>query len=1204
MGVTFTPDQQKVIDLRNRNILVSAAAGSGKTAVLVERIITRLTKDTSPIDVDRLLIVTFTEAAAAEMKERIRNAIEKALETDPENMHLQRQSSLIHNALITTIHSFCLSVIREYFHTIDLDPSFRIGEEGELKLLKRDVLEEVLEKWYQESSPEFIRFLESIATGKDDRKIEEVILQLYDYSRSYPNPEQWLKHCVDNYAIKSEKEFEQSAFAKMILEYTQHILSDVENNLQCARAICLEEDGPRVYEETIESDLLLLKKVQEAHSYQDKQQLLTSTKLASLKANRDKSVDEEKIVQVKMLRDECKKTIEELKEDYFFDSVESILYGMQAAKSNVEVLVDIVKEFAQEFSKKKQDKNIIDFNDMEHLALRILTTEEDGKLIPSAVAKEYQERFSEVMIDEYQDSNYIQESILTNVSTVSKGLPNIFMVGDVKQSIYRFRLSRPELFMEKYDSYSTEDAKEQRVDLSMNFRSRREVLESTNFIFKQIMMKSFGGIEYDDKAALYVGASYKDMPNNETEICLVDAADFPDGENKRELEALTVASKIKALVNTHQVQDKKTGEYRKASYRDIVVLTRSLKGWTDVFLKVFQQEDIPAYSASQEGYFQTREIQMLLDYLRVLDNPLQDIPFVSILTSPFAGITDEELALIKSEREEKYFYQKVTAYVEHGRSDALRKKLRLFVNQYNEFRSRIPYMGIHTLLFEIMEETGYRNYITAMPAGEQRAANLEMLIEKAVAFESTSYKGLFHFVRYIEQLQKYDVDYGEANIVDEASDVVRVMSIHKSKGLEFPIVIVVGMNKTFNLQETRSSVVLHSELGAGLDFVDIEKRVKYPSLLKKLIQNEIEKESVAEELRVLYVAMTRAKEKLILSGVVSNLENVLKKYCSLDNYREMHLPYTRVVKARKYFDWILPALYRNKTFDQVRSAYNIKGYAWNPCYRIEVPVKINPVGFLDLLEEKEKELLEEYLTKDILERWDTGKVYDPKTREQLTKQFDFAYTYTAASEMKPKMSVSELKKKAYMEEDELKEEEVYPLLPKFMQETTGFDGAARGTAYHRVMELLDFKKEHTLETLEKDIQRMVSEKMLSKEEAEVVNRQDVLLFLESSVGKRVRAASVNGKMHTEQPFVLGEQMEAEMTLVQGIIDVYFEEDGELVVLDYKTDRVQKASELVERYRVQLEYYAKALEQVTKKKVKEKIIYSFTLQKEIVCESLG
>lgn len=1201
MGVTFTKDQQKVIDLRNRNILVSAAAGSGKTAVLVERIITRLTKDTPPIDVDQLLIVTFTEAAAAEMKERIRAAIENALEEDPENEHLQRQSSLIHNALITTIHSFCLSVIRDYFHTIDLDPSFRIGEEGELKLLKQDVLEEVLEKWYGNSSPEFIRFLESIASGKDDRKLEEVILQLYEYSRSYPNPDQWLNHCIDNYDIESAETFEQTDFARMILEHVQNIIDDVENNLECAREICLEEDGPKVYEDAIESDLLFVKKVKSASTYQEKQNLFSSLKWSKLASNRDKSVDECKIEQVKLLREECKKTIGELREDYFFDSVESICYGMLAAKSNVQVLVSVVKEFAQAFAEKKQEKNMIDFGDMEHLALCILTTDENGKLVPSAVAKEYQERFVEVMIDEYQDSNYIQEAILTSVSTVSQGKPNIFMVGDVKQSIYRFRLSRPELFMEKYDSYSIEDAKEQRVDLSKNFRSRAEVLDSTNFVFKQIMTKAFGGITYDDNAALYVGASYEEMPNNETEVCIVDAADMPEGENKRELEALAVAAKIRKLVTSHQVVDKKTGEYRKASYKDIVVLTRSLKGWTDVFLKVFKQEDIPAYSASREGYFQTREIQMLLDYLRALDNPLQDIPLVSVLVSPFGMITDEELALIKSERDEKYFYKKIVSYAEFGSNEVLKEKLIQFMKMYEGFRNQVPYTAIHVLLWKIMEETGYRNYITAMPAGEQRAANLEMLIEKAVTFESTSYKGLFHFVRYIEQLQKYDVDYGEANIVDETSDVVRVMSIHKSKGLEFPIVFVVGMNKLFNLQETRNSVLLHSELGAGMDFVDIEKRVKYPSLLKKLIQNEIEKESVAEELRVLYVAMTRAKEKLILTGVVSDLENVLKKYKSLDHYGEFQLPYTRIAKAKKYFDWILPALYRNKVFDGVRDAYDIEGCPWNDYYNVEIPMRADLINFDDLVEEKKKELLEEYLTKHILKEWDTKKVYDSRTKEQLLQQFAFLYGYSSASEMKPKMSVSELKKKAYMEEDEIKEEEIYPLLPKFMQEETRFDGAARGTAYHRVMELLDFKKDYTYDLLEKDIQKMISEKLIGREEAETVRRKDVLLFLESSIGKRVKSADINGKLHTEQPFVLGEEIGGEISLVQGIIDVYFEEDGELVVLDYKTDKVKEACELVERYRVQLDYYAKALEQVTKKKVKEKIIYSFTLKEEIeVC----
>lgn len=1196
----FTEDQQKVIDLRDRNILVSAAAGSGKTAVLVERIITRLTKDTPPMDVDRLLIVTFTEAAASEMKERIRSAIEKELEEHPENVHLQRQSALIHNAQITTIHSFCLSVIRDYFHTIDLDPSFRIGEEGELKLLKRDVLEEVLEKWYQEATPEFIQFLESIATGKDDHKLDETILQLYEYARSYPNPDTWLEHCVKNYDIESVDAFEESVIAENILSHTQYVLSDLENKLEYARALCYEADGPRVYADAIDSDLLFINKLAKAKGYQGKQKVFSGLKWEKLAANRDKSVDEKKVEQVKMFREDCKKMVQDLRDDYFFDSVEQICRGMSVAKSNIQVLVSIVKEFGQAFSEKKQSKNIIDFGDMEHMALQILTTKEDGELVPSAVAKEYQERFMEVMIDEYQDSNYIQEAILTSVSTVSQGKPNIFMVGDVKQSIYRFRLSRPELFMEKYDRYSSSDSKEQRVDLHKNFRSRAEVLESTNFIFKQIMVKQFGGIEYDDNAALYVGAEYAPMPNNETEVCIVDAADLPDGENKRELEALAVASKIKKLVGAHQIYDKKTGEYRTATYGDIVVLTRSLKGWTDVFLKVFTQEDIPAYSASKEGYFETREIKMLLDYLQVLDNPLQDIPFVSVLTSPFAMVNDEELAMIKSETEDKLFYQKVMSYLENGSSKLLKEKLSRFVVQYNTFRDKVPYTAIHTLLWNIVEETGYRNYITAMPAGEQRAANLEMLIEKAVSFESTSYNGLFHFVRYIEQLHKYDVDYGEANIVDESSDVVRIMSIHKSKGLEFPIVFVVGMNKIFNLQDTRSTVVVHSELGAGLDFVDIENRVKYPSLLKRLIQNEIEKEAVAEELRVLYVAMTRAKEKLILTGTVANVESSLKKCMGLELHKEYQLPYTYIVKAKKYFDWIFPALYRNKVFAEVLDDYEVDGFVINSLYYSDIPMKVEVVSYQQLLEEKRDEIAKEYLSKHVLEQWDTEKIYDEQAKKQLEEQFGFVYDFRTASEIKPKVSVSELKKKAYMEESELEEteEEIYPLLPKFMQEEAEMDGASRGTAYHRIMELLDFTMDYDTASLENEICKMIEKQLISAEAAKVVRVKDILSFLNSNVGKRVVEASKKDLLYVEQPFVLGEQMQEEMTLVQGIIDVYFEEEGELVVLDYKTDRVRNSQELIERYHTQLDYYAKALERVTNKKVKEKIIYSFTLKEEI------
>ena len=1199
MGVTFTKEQQQVIDLRDRNILVSAAAGSGKTAVLVERIITRLTKDTPPIDVDELLVVTYTEAAAAEMKERIRGAIEKALEERPEDEHLQKQATLVHNAKVTTIHSFCLSVIRDYFHTIDLDPGFRIGEDGELKLMKQDVVDEVLEAWYQEARPDFVNLVESLATGRDDRRIGEIILKLYEYSRSYPNPDGWLDSCVKYYGISTVEELEQTPFVHKLMRDIREVFKDVEANLHFAESICEEEDGPKAYLEALESDLMWLAKLQKAEGFLEMQKVLSALEWKSLKRNTDKSVSQAKMEMVKDIRNGCKETVNEVKESYFYDDASRMLENMNAAKGNMEVLSELVKYFANAFAQKKQSKNMIDFGDMEHYALQILTREEDGILVPSPAAKEYQEKFEEIMIDEYQDSNYVQEAILTSVSSVSRGKYNIFMVGDVKQSIYRFRLARPELFMEKYHTYSDEDGKQQRIDLYKNFRSRSEVLESTNYIFRQIMTEGFGGIAYDDKAALYVGAEYEDKPGNETEVLFVDVSEQAEELSVRETEALAVANRIKELVGNHVVFDKKTGEYRKAEYRDIVVLTRSIKGWTDVFLQVFKEEGVPAYSISKEGYFETREIQMLLDYLRVLDNPRQDIPFTAVLSSMFAGVSTEELAIIKSDTQAKTFYECVLAYIEGGTDAALREKLQHFMTQLEAFRKKVPYTAIHSLLWDILEETGFGNYVAALPAGEQRTANLEMLIEKAISFESTSYKGLFHFVRYIEQLKKYDVDYGEANIQDESSNVVGLMSIHKSKGLEFPIVIVAGMEKKFNLRDTNDSVVLHSELGAGIDFVDIESREKSPSLLKRMIQQEIQKESVAEELRILYVAMTRAKEKLVLVGTVSNLEKVLTDCCSLKYRREPALPYTRLAKARKYFDWVIPALYRSHVMAPVLEKYEIESPWQNPLYKENVPFVVRTVTVEDMTKQALYEEWKDTVTQTVLREWDTESVYDEKLKAHLEEQFSYSYPYKKATEMKQKASVSELKKQLYLENEEIEEEVIIPLLPKFMQQEEAFSGASRGTAYHRVLELLDFSEDYDGPELQDAVNSMVKNHLLTAEMASCVKREDILKFLESPVAKRMKEASRRNQFHAEQPFVLGEEKEdSELVLVQGIIDVYFEEDGELVVLDYKTDRVQKAEELLERYKLQLDYYAEVLERVTKKRVKEKIIYSFTLQKEI------
>ena len=1216
MGVKWTKEQQKVIELRNRNILVSAAAGSGKTAVLVERIIQMLTDEEHPMDVDRLLIVTFTEAAASEMKERIRSAIETALEVNPGNAHLQRQSTLIHSAQITTIHSFCLSVIREHFHLIDMDPGFRIAEEGELRLLKQDVLSELLEECYVNQEERFMELVEKLGSGKNDKKLEGMILQLYEYSRSYPQPQKWLEHCVNQYAecetyLKQEETGEEPVFLRRALDWAQKYIEDlVELADQCIR-ICEEPDGPYMYAPMLEEDRIILDKLAGAADFEELYERLSDIKWKALSRKKDESVDSEKRTQVQDIRKQIKDLIGELGKTYFYETPAELLLDMANAKGTMEILAELVNRFAIMFADQKQRKHLIDYNDMEQFALQILTEEKEGELIPSQTAREYQEQFYEVMIDEYQDSNLIQEAILTSVSTVSREKYNIFMVGDVKQSIYRFRLSRPELFMEKYDSYSSEDSEMQKIDLHKNFRSRPEVLDGVNYIFRQIMRRDLGGIVYDEQAALYPGAEFEPVIGAdgksayEMELLLVDAQktgnEFELSDNNKQLEVRVIAKRIKELLRTAKVTDKASGQLRPAEYRDIVILMRSVKGWADVVSSILAEEGIPAYIGSTEGYFGTYEISVLLDYLQLLDNQRQDLPLAAVLASPFVGLNPQQLAEIRLAAKEGFFYkaaeglaQRAGEEEEKEEKDSLAYKLRAFYLQLTHFREMVPYTAIHELLQKIIEETGFSLYVAAMPGGERRIANVEMLVEKAAAFEGTSYKGLFNFIRYIEQLQKYDVDYGEANIADEQENTVRIMSIHKSKGLEFPIVFVAGMGKKFNTTDITGSVIIHPEWGVGLDAVDLQRRTKIPTFLKKTIQQEIKLENLGEELRVLYVALTRAKEKLILVGCPSQkqLKEVSEDgmLCQKAVRRADGevLPFYTLIGANSYLHWVVPALMGE-----------------------DAPVHCRIIGRTEMEEEEEIEQRSELLVRDVLEHWATGTVYDAKLREHLEVQSQYHYPYAEEQKLKLKFTVSELKKRAYLQEESgetvYEEPEVVPLIPQFLQEEEVLTGASRGSAYHKLLELLNYELSYDENSLTAMMEELQKERKLSDEMVQCIRKADILRFLNSDSGRRMQAAAKRKQLSKEQPFVLGIDAKEiypdikgdERILVQGIIDVYFEEDGELVVLDYKTDNVRSAKELRDRYHAQLDYYAQALEQLLQKKVKEKIIYSFTLGEEII-----
>ena len=1261
MGVSWTTEQQQVIDLRNRNILVSAAAGSGKTAVLVERIVKIITDKNHPVDIDHLLIVTFTNAAAAEMRERIGNAIEKALDEQPGDEHLLRQLTLIHNAQITTIDSFCLYVVRNHFHEIDLEPNFRIGDEGELKLLREDVLGKVLEQNYEEPSEAFSDFVEGYASGRTDAALNEMILQLYEFSRSYPWPEKWLDSFVGIYRIENREELDRAEWLAPLTQNIRFVLKDCEQLLKQALAVTQQDDGPDMYEKAVRSDLEKYESLSKLTSFCELSVALSDIKYDRLASSRGFEGDPDKLELVKSLREQAKDVVKKLCKQYFFCSPEMMIEQLERTEPMLEEVVRLTKQFADEFAAAKRRKNLVDFHDVEHFALQILVDEETEKA--KKTAEEFRDTFEEIMIDEYQDSNEVQETLLRSISREERGENNIFMVGDVKQSIYRFRLARPELFMKKYDSYSLEESTTQRIDLHKNFRSREEVLTCTNDIFYKIMARSLGNVEYDAEAALYPGASYPVSADFTPEILLVGSNDelLEDTElsDKKTLEAKIVAEEIRHLMKTQPVTDKATGELRAARYSDIVILLRSLSGWADSLVEVLNGNGIPAHTVSSTGYFSTVEVQTVLSMLRLLDNPRQDIPMAAVLRSPMAGLTDEELAVLRLEDGSVPFHEAVLElaeglYEEDGQKEisdseadseadqkqgrnadgkkeddietTAHRKLLKFYKKYRQLRQLVPDTPIHELIEIILRETGYGHYVAAMPAGSRRTANLNMLLEKAAAYEKTSYKGLFHFVRYIDELQKYDVDFGEADMVGENEDVVRIMSIHKSKGLEFPIVIVSGMGKNFNKQDTRSKMVLHPELGIGLDYMDGKKRIKSPTIAKKAIAKQIELENLGEELRVLYVALTRAKEKLILTGTLKDAPEKLeffRQQANLSKAADRPLSYLTREGASGYLDWILPAVLS---------------------YGDKYPVRIVEAAEL-VLDEVENQLEQ---NENLTERIGEIKAADPQLVGQLKQRFSQRYPYQTDILRKNKYSVSELKHRAMREKFEAEQEEtvpafleepVTPTIPLFIQrqgsveQETPNRGALRGTAVHRVMECYDFASE---KSVHEQMEAMEKEEKITADMRALVREQTVADFVSSETGKRMALAQRGGALYREKPFVMGfteEELEnygfgadsntdsceniykktdsdqekeeqkrirheEDLTLIQGIIDVFWIEKDGIVLLDYKTDRVQQAKELIDRYETQLKLYADALERVfgaRKLKVKEILIYSFFLE---------
>lgn len=1310
----FTKEQEQAIALRNKNILVSAAAGSGKTAVLVERIIRLISEGENPADIDRLLIVTFTGAAAAEMRERIIAAISEKLSKEPENEHLQRQSALIHNAQITTIHSFCLFVIRNHFQEIGLDPAFRVADEGEVGMLAQEVLEEVLEEAFaemeeeqrqeaisdrmehgeeQETGPDrkeygeepvadlqkadpdrsehpFRNLVEAYGAGKKDTPLEECILSLYRFAMSCPWPFEWLREHGEDYEIHSLEELENSSFMKYIMEYMGNILPELSGQLEQCIRMCERPDGPYMYGENLEKSFEALKKAEEAETFGELREALSEAVFDRLSSKKDESVNPELREKVKQIRNSVKKQLEQIREQFFAQSSEAVLLQCQQVSPSVKELAALTIRFGERFAEKKREKNMIDFSDMEHLALEILCrrveTKEGAIACPTAAALELRDYFREIMIDEYQDSNLVQECILSCISGEDAGHYNRFMVGDVKQSIYKFRLARPELFMEKFDGYSEETGDLRRVDLYRNFRSRREVLAGINLIFGSLFAKNLGGIDYDEKAKLHYGAVYYDEAEEGAEVTgdREDAAEntgeatetrekitnvIESGESVRrgrikeqnrtefllienseeektavEQEAEVIAVRIRKLLREMRVLGEDGKSLRPVRYGDIVILLRSDSGTFEGFEEVLGKWGIPCFVSSQTGYFQTSEVQVILQLLRVIDNPLQDIPLFGVLKSCFASFTDVEAAQIAAAFPEKCrLYKKLEQYAE--KTDELAEKCRAFLSWYQNLRRCSVWLSVRELLSKIMEESHYLEYVEAMPGGERRLANAQMLLQKAAAFERTSFKGVYHFIRYIDQIEKYNIDYGEAGTREESADVVRIMTIHKSKGLEFPICFVAGTGRKMNRRDASAQVLTDMDMGMAVDQIDPVLRTRRRTLRKAALSKKILLDAQAEELRVLYVALTRAREKLIITGVTDNVEKLLREKSGMDEAGEA-LSYSVRSSAGSFLELLTACVMRTDCGEALRLECGMKEEASGTVKTGEIICKIvrNTELQGDMLTENCKAIND---AESFKLKLFNCKIDDNMT-EFLQNRFGYRYPHENLQKLYAKTTVSELKMAAIHNltggETEriadgeeagkllFEEETKTPYLPLFLrkEEDEKITGAARGSAMHRVMELMDFGNlpygRYDMQQLRADLERWSREGLLSEEYRKAINKNRILFFADSPMAKRMHRAAKEGKLWKEQPFMLGvsadrlseEFPDTEMVIVQGIIDVFFEENGEIVLLDYKTDVIETAEALADRYRVQLDYYGEALERLTGKRVKERVLYSFYLGEEV------
>lgn len=1209
--MNWTNEQKEAIFEKDRNILVAAAAGSGKTAVLVERIINKIIND--KIDIDKILVVTFTNAAASEMRERILDAIYKKLEINPNDENLQRQITLIGKASICTIDSFCLEVIRNNFYELEnISPNFRIADTTEIELLKQEIIEEIFEEKYETENKDFINLINTYTSYKDDTPLKDLVLKIYSYIQSNPFPEKWLTDKIEmfNLSEKSDDDFKKTIWGKILLEEIEEILIDDITTLQNVEEELSFDSELDAFQKVIRTDIDAIDNLRRSLDNWDKAyEILKNLEFVTWPR---KKIDSDLKEEAKAIRDNLKKNYTgknaKLKKILISDSKEAN-EDISAMYKILIKLKDLILEFGEKFSKAKREKNIVDFNDIEHLALEILLNKDEKYNIEkSDIAKKYQEKFKEIAIDEYQDSNLVQEYILTSVSNEK----NIFMVGDIKQSIYKFRQAMPKLFLDKYSEYKIKEKLNKddnlKIQLFKNFRSRDNVLNFTNMIFENIMSNLLGDIEYNEEEFLNLGAEYKN--NNQglkTEVNIINVKEeIQDDEEEVErienveLEARFVANKIEKLVKEKfQVYDVKKQIFRDIKYTDIAILLRSTLTTAPIYEQELIKKQIPVFSDTSSNYLDSIEIETIISLLKIIDNPICDIPLVTVLRSNIGGFSDDDLIEIRMADKYDNFYDcllKAKIQVDKELSEKIQK----FINKLEVWRKEQEYLALDELIWKIYSDTGYFNYVGLMPNGQQRQANLKMLFQKAKQYETASFKGLYNFIKFIEKLKLSSGDMGSAKIIGENDNVVRIMSIHKSKGLEFPIVFLSSTGKQFNLMDLNQSLVLHQDLGIGVKYIDYEKQVEYDTLTKAAIKSKMLNENLSEEMRILYVALTRAKEKLIITGISKDYEKELEKIeIEVERYSRKFKKINPILlkKYRRYLDWIiLVANYEKENFEKIAS--------------------LNILAKKDILNTKEIKNEEPNVDKIITEL-NSKKVGKEEKEEikKIEKILEYKYPNILATTIPTKLSVTDIKaikdiknkgKEHKIEENQKKgkeeKEEIFKK-PNFMKNTEEekITPAQKGTLIHLCMQKLNTKIEYDIEKINQLIENLYEKEIITQKEKQAIDPKKILEFTKSKIWQEMKQAK---EIHQEAPFYINIPAKEiykkdieENILVQGIIDLYYiNKENEIVLLDYKTDFVKKNEEkkLIEKYKNQLELYQRALEAALNKKVSKTYIYSVAL----------